>query len=48
MAYTGGGGGGVRPPKRGTFFRIQVYERVGESVKSLKELTGAFNGCEKV
>ena len=38
----GGGGGtpynglcGEAPPKRGTFFRLQVYERVGKSVTSV-------------
>ena len=37
----GGGGNpynglyGEAPPKRGTFFRLQVYERVGKSVISV-------------
>ena len=37
VSYPGGGGGGTpynglygeAPPERGTFFRLQVYERVG-------------------
>ena len=45
VAYTGGGGGGVRPPKRGTFFRVQVDERVGESVISICKKPKRANWC---
>ena len=59
----GGGGGGGTPynslyrealPKRGTFFRLQVYElgaviSLFEVYKKVKgnQLTDAFYGCEK-
>ena len=59
----GGGGGGTLYnnlyreglPKRGTFFRLQVYElgaviSLFEVYKKVKgnQLTDAFYGCEKV
>ena len=56
VAYMEGGDGwGLgAPSKRGTFFKLQVYEdiRVGKSVISVckkpKRLTDALNGCEEV
>ena len=33
----GGGGRMEAPPERGTFFRFQVYERVGKSFISVYE-----------
>lgn len=47
------GGGGGALPKGGTFFKHQVFERVGKSVillikKGLKGLADAFYGCDKV
>ena len=43
--WAGGGGGtpfnglyGEAPPKRGTFFRLQVYEKVGISIWKGREL----------
>jgi len=44
---------GEAPPKRGTFFRLQIYERlVGNllfwSVKGTTGIGDAFCGCEKV
>ena len=37
MAYTGGGGA---PPERGTFFRLQVYKRVGISQAEVYKRVG--------
>ena len=61
VGWGGGGGGctpyiglyGEAPPERGTFFRLQVYERVGISLakvyervgKSVKEPTGLTDEC---
>ena len=45
QALGGGGGGGCSPydglygeavPERATFFKLQVYERVGKSVSSVR------------
>ena len=48
MSVGGGGGGGTRldglygeaPPERSTFFRLQVYERVGISLVELYKKVG--------
>lgn len=57
ILYLGEGGnslwGGGTLPKGGTFFKHQVFERVGKSVillikKGLKGLADAFYGCDKV
>ena len=42
---------GEAPPERGTFFRLQVYERVGISLVGVYERKGKSAisvGCEKV
>ena len=45
MAYTGGA-----PPKRGTFFRLQVFERVGVLLVEVYEREGksVIWICERV
>ena len=48
VAYTmrwGGGGGGGALPRRDTFFRLQVYERVGKCVISICKKTKRANRC---
>ena len=44
---------GEPTPKKGTFFRLKIYKRVGKTIipvckNDLKWLRDAFYGCEKV